>query len=144
MVIWNWKWLFFELVEFTGIPDKGTTYLVAIGHCSECHTPRDSFSVSDSRRYLAGTNNGTKGESVPNITPDRSTGIGKWSEDDVAYFLETGELPDGDYTGGLMAEVIDAGVGHLNSEDLKAMAAYLKSLPAIRTPNPVKNRENID
>lgn len=132
-----WKWLFFEPAAFVEMPDRGAeynrgAYLVAIGHCSECHTPRNSFGALDATRYLAGARNGPEGGAVPNITPDRNTGLGKWSEDDLAYFLETGALPDGDYAGSSMAEVVDDGTGHLNGADLQAMAAYLKGLPAVR------------
>ena len=139
-VIIIWKWLFFEPTEFTEMPDKGAeynrgAYLIAIGHCSECHTPRNGFGALDSTRYLAGVRDGAEGGAVPNITPDRSTGLGKWSEDDLVYFLETGALPDGDYTGSSMAEVVDDGTSHLSSEDLQAMAVYLKSLPAVRNPD---------
>ncbi len=135
-----WKGLFFEPAEFSIAPDKDAeynrgSYLVAIGHCSECHTPRNRFGALDSSRFLAGAKDGAEGESAPNITPHRSTGIGRWSVDDMVYFLETGALPDGDYTGGFMSEVVDDGTSHLSSEDLKAMAVYLKSLPAIQNPD---------
>ena len=79
----------------------------------------------------AGTRDGPDGETVPNITPDRETGIGRWSEDDLDYFLETGGTPDGDYTGSLMAEVIDDSLAYLTAVDRKALVSYLRSLPPI-------------
>jgi cytochrome c2 len=71
---------------------------------------------------------------VPNITPDKDTGL-KWSEDEIADYLETGNKPDGDVAGGLMAEVIEgtaAGYKNLTKQDRLAIARYLKTLPAVR------------
>jgi len=110
-------------------------YLVdALGHCGECHSPRSRLGVLDADRHLAGNNNGPGGESVPNITPHRDDGIGKWSADDLAYFFETGELPDGDYTGGHMADVIDHGTSWLTPRDRQAIVTYLRSLPPVPGP----------
>jgi mono/diheme cytochrome c family protein len=134
-----WKWLYFQPGEFMPSADRGDAqnrgaYLVAIGHCSECHSPRDKMGVLDPGHYLSGTKDGPEGESIPNITPHRQTGIGKWDEDDVMYFLKTGALPDGDYTGSLMAEVVDDSTRYLTEPDRKAIAKYLLALP------PVENR----
>ncbi len=110
-------------------------YLVnALGHCGECHTPRKLAGLMDHTRFLSGTSDGPEGEKIPNITPHRDHGIGKWDADDLEYFLETGELPDGDYTGSLMAEVVDNTTGRLNTSDRRAMARYLLSLPALPGP----------
>nr|MDJ0738492.1 cytochrome c [Gammaproteobacteria bacterium] len=110
-------------------------YLVdALGHCGECHTARKFAGLSDRSRYLAGTRDGPGGEKIPNITPHRDDGIGKWSADDLDYFLETGALPDGDYTGSAMAEVIDNTTSRLTTADRRAMGRYLRSLPALPGP----------
>jgi len=72
---------------------------------------------------------------MPNITPDRETGIGKWSAEEIADYLGSGNKPDGDVAGGLMAEVIDgtlAGYKDLNKGDLLAIAQYLKTIPPVR------------
>jgi mono/diheme cytochrome c family protein len=111
-------------------------YLVrAVGHCGECHTPRTMTMAPDPSRYLAGTSTGPEKSVVPNITPDRETGIGKWSEEEIAEFLGTGNRPDGDVASGLMDEVIQgtlAGYKNLTQEDRLAIAQYLKSVPAVR------------
>lgn len=110
-------------------------YLVrAVSHCGECHTPRGVTQATDNTRFLAGTPKGPDGDSVPNITPDRDTGL-KWSEDQIAEFLGSGNKPDGDVAGGLMGEVIvgtSAGYRDLSKEDRLAIARYLKTLPPIR------------
>ena len=72
---------------------------------------------------------------MPNITPDRDTGIGKWSVEEIADYLGSGNKPDGDVAGGLMLEVIEgtlAGYKDLTRADLLAIAQYLKSIPAVR------------
>ena len=110
-------------------------YLVdALGHCGECHTPRSSTGVSIRARYLAGTRDGPDGEKVPNITPQPRDGIGRWSADDLAYFLETGALPDGDYIGSLMSEVVDNTTSRLSGEDRAALVRYLRSVAPVEGP----------
>jgi mono/diheme cytochrome c family protein len=113
-------------------------YLVrAVSHCGECHTPRTMTQATDNSRFLAGNQNGPEGAAMPNITPDRETGIGSWSVDEIAEYLGTGNRPDGDVAGGLMGEVIEgtfAGYKDLTKADRLAIAHYLKNLP------PVKNK----
>jgi mono/diheme cytochrome c family protein len=110
-------------------------YLVrAVGHCGECHTPRGVTQASDNSRFLGGTPKGPDGDPVPNITPDRDTGL-KWSEEEIAEYLGSGNTPDGDVTSGLMDEVIQGTTGgykDLTKEDRLAIARYLKSVPAVR------------
>ena len=81
--------------------------------------------------YLAGSKVGILGEEIPNITPDKETGIGEWSRNDIAEFLMTGTKPDLDNVQGLMAEVIEAGYKHMKREDALAIADYIKSIPPI-------------
>ena len=98
-------------------------------------TPRATcWAPSSAARIWRGSRYGPGGISVPNITPDAETGIGSWSEIDLAFFLRTGFTPYGDDVQGEMREAIDDGLRHLTQEDLEAMAAYLKALPATRNP----------
>jgi mono/diheme cytochrome c family protein len=114
-------------------------YLVrAVGHCGECHTPRSALTMAvDTSRLLAGNSKrtGPEGQLAPNITPDKATGIGDWTEEQIATYLATGNRPDGDVAGGLMGGNIQgtlAGYKDLTPADLRAIARYLKSIPAIR------------
>lgn len=138
--VWGWRLLYFEPGEMAPSPEGGEAwnrgaYLAeAQAHCGECHTPRGLLGGLDQTRRHAGTSQGPDGAAVPNITPDRETGIGRWRADDLAYFLKTGATPAGDYTGGLMAEVVDHGTRYLTEEDRLAIATYVLSLP------PVQNR----
>jgi mono/diheme cytochrome c family protein len=105
-----------------------------VSHCGECHTPRGVTQATDNSRFLAGNPKGPDGDPVPNITPDKDTGLG-WSEEEIANFLGSGNKPDGDMAGGLMGEVIQgtsAGYKDLTKEDRLGMARYLKSIPPIR------------
>jgi hypothetical protein len=69
---------------------------------------------------------------VPNITPDRETGIGRWSERDLVRYLRKGRRPDGRLAQSLMAGLIISSYSHLTAEEARAIAAYLKSIPALR------------
>ena len=80
---------------------------------------------------MAGAADGPEGELAPNITSDDATGIGEWSGPDITWFLRTGFKPDGDDAQGLMSELIEHGYGKLSQQDLDAVAAYLKTVPAI-------------
>lgn len=84
--------------------------------------------------YYAGTRDGPGGEHVSNITPDRGSRIGRWSETELAYFLNTGANPQGDYAGSLMVEVIDDGLRYLNDANLDAIATYVLALPPVSNP----------
>jgi len=114
---------------------RGEYLVKAVGHCGECHTPRTMTMASDTSRFLAGTAKGPEDQAMPNITPDPETGIGKWSVEEIADYLGSGNKPDGDVAGGLMGEVIEgtfAGYKHMTRDDLVAIAQYLKSIPAVR------------
>jgi mono/diheme cytochrome c family protein len=115
-------------------------YLVDhVSICGDCHTPRNFLGVPKQSLYLAGASQkiGPLGEAVPNITPDKETGIGEWRRQDIAELLLTGIKPDGDNVQGLMYEVIQGtphGYKDMKKEDALAIADYLLSIP------PIKNR----
>jgi mono/diheme cytochrome c family protein len=110
-------------------------YLVrAVAHCGECHTPRTMTMATDNTRFLAGNPKGPEDSEVPNITPDKTTGL-QWSEEEIADYIGTGNKPDGDVAGGLMGEVIDgtlSGYKDLTKADRLAIAKYLKTIPPIK------------
>lgn len=138
-----WKLLFMDVRPF--MPDASRSaqwnrgaYLVnGFGHCAECHSPRNSLGgVIRGERFAGGPNPDGEGW-VPNIT---QKGISSWSEKDIADFLETGDMPEGDTASGSMRPVIK-NLAQLTPEDRAAMAAYLKSLPPIDGPTPPKRKE---
>lgn len=132
MPLWQWWYLDDTPALPSRTPAQRGRYLVdALGHCAECHSPRGWSGLVDAARYLAGNPAGPDGNKVPNITPHEGNGIGRWTGDDLDYFLSTGERPDGDYTGGAMADVIDGGTSLLTDEDRRAMVDYLRSITAL-------------
>ena len=132
-----WKALFFEPGAFRpdagrdGQWNRGAYLATALGHCGECHTPRNALGAPDADKVLAGASQGPDGGAVPNITPDPATGIGKWSDDDLHSLFTLGMKPDGDFVGGGMAEVVSNSTAKLTAADRKALIAYLKSLPPV-------------
>ncbi|WP_315773360.1 MULTISPECIES: cytochrome c [unclassified Bradyrhizobium] len=131
-----WKLLFFGDKPFAANASRPAewnrgAYLVnTFGHCAECHSPRNALGGIVSAQRLAGGPDPEGQGFVPNIT---QKGLSDWSESDISYFLETGQLPDGDSAGGSMARVI-RNTSQLTPEDRKAMAVYLKSLPPVEGP----------
>jgi len=133
---WAWQLIYFTPARFSPDPARSEewnrgAYLVRhLGHCGECHTPRNALGKILPERELAGNDHGPNGKKVPNITPADDDGIGRWSRSDVEFFLEIGMEPDGDFTGGAMAPVVDDNTARLTPEDRTAIAVYLESLPA--------------
>ena len=134
-----WKILFFNPAPFQPQPDnsaawnRGAYLATAVAHCGECHTPRNFLGGFKQSQRFAGNPDGVDSAKVPNITPDKKTGIGKWSQSDLVEYLETGAMPDGDYAGDAMAEVIDNNLSHLTKDDRKAIAVYVMSLPSVES-----------
>jgi mono/diheme cytochrome c family protein len=127
---------------FTSVPkapqggvERGRYLVDHVAFCGDCHTPRNSIGIPQPALYLAGAKKSPLlNAEIPNITPDKETGIGSWSRNDIAELLLTGAKPDLDNVQGLMWEVIEAGYKNMKKEDALAIADYLK------TVRPVKNK----
>ncbi|MCW1989505.1 mono/diheme cytochrome c family protein [Bradyrhizobium diazoefficiens] len=138
-----WKLVFMQsgpfVVDASHPPqwNRGAYLVNGFGHCAECHSPRNLLGgIITAQRFAGGPN--PEGEGwVPNIT---QKGIGEWSVKDIANFLKTGELPEGDSAGGAMARVIK-NTSQLSDEDIAAMADYLKSLPPVDGPPRPKRKD---
>lgn len=133
-----WKWLFFTPGEFSNDPqasalvNRGAYLAQALGHCGECHTPRNFLGGPKQDRLFAG-GKGPEGKNVANLTP---TGLKKWDNKELQEFLLSGLSPDGDVTAEAMGEVVTNTTSKLTAPDLDALIAYLRSLPAL--PNEAK------
>jgi mono/diheme cytochrome c family protein len=108
-------------------------YLVKIAGCSGCHTP-DLAGNPDMTRYLGGSNvaieiPGVGAYAGRNITPDPETGIGNWTADQIVTTLQTGTRPDGYQEAPIMNWALFAS---MPKEDVTAIAAYLRSIPAVK------------
>lgn len=127
-----WKWFNFKPGEYQNNTEysleinRGAYLADALLHCTECHTPRNFMGGLKQKQYFQGSI--VEESEVPDITQNKEKGIGSWSEEDLEFFFDIGMTPEGDFTGGLMAEVIDNGTGQLTEEDLKAMIQYLKTI----------------
>ena len=119
-----WK-LFYA--DATYVSQEGTrgAYLVeALGHCAQCHTPRDMLGGLDENRWMMGAPSSDGRSNIPAISPSHL----KWSTEEIAEYLFTGFTPEYDVVGGHMAAVVD-NMSRLASEDRNAISAYLKKLP---------------
>jgi mono/diheme cytochrome c family protein len=128
-----WKLLFFKPGPFIQDPVRSVTinrgaYLVqALGHCGECHTPRNILGAPKNGRFLAG-GKGPDGKNVSNITPAH---LKKWSDKELKDYLTTGILPDGDVANKTMGEVIQNATSKLTSDDLGALISYLRTVTPV-------------
>ncbi len=131
-----WNLLFLDHKPF--VPDAGKSadwnrgaYLArGLAHCSACHSPRNLLMAEQASRELGGGEVGPW--TAPNITSDANSGIGGWSEQELADYLRLGAVADKAQAAGPMAEAIDHSLRHLSANDLRAIAVYLKSVPAQR------------
>jgi mono/diheme cytochrome c family protein len=144
-----WKLLFLHGGPFVPDPAKSAqwnrgAYLVnGPGHCAECHSPRDFLGgIVERERFAGGPAPDGKGW-VPNITPFGLREDGNpWTEKDIASFFGDGMMPDGDFAGGPMADVIN-NTALLSAEDRAAMANYIAGLaPVEGPPKPPKKQTN--
>lgn len=103
---------------------RGQYLVEALGHCAECHTPRDALGGLDRENWLAGAPNPSGTGNIPALIPSELT----WSAGEIASYLSDGFTPDYDSAGGSMVEVI-ANTSRLPDSDRDAIAAYLKALP---------------
>jgi mono/diheme cytochrome c family protein len=130
-----WNAMFLDERPFAPVAGQSAewnhgAYLVeALEHCSVCHSPRNLLFAESSSKRLAGGKVGPW--DAPNITSDPNSGIGAWSDDELIAYLKHGDVPGKAQAGGSMAEAIDASLRHLTGADLRAIVAYVKTVPAL-------------
>jgi len=108
-------------------------YLVSVAGCNDCHTPGYFFGKPDTSRFLGGSEVGFEipGAGIfhgPNLTPDKETGLGSWSDAQIVTALTTGKRPDGRELAGVMPWRAFA---NFTQADLSAIVAYLRTLPPV-------------
>ncbi|MGF6916011.1 c-type cytochrome [Paraburkholderia sp. 40] len=127
-----WNVLFFREQRFVTDPAKsvewnrGAYLATALGHCGECHTPRNAGFAMKSRDYLSGAE--IEGWKAYNTTSDQSYGIGAWSDQQVAQYLSRGHAPGRSSAAGPMADVVEHSLQYLTPGDIAALVAYLRSV----------------
>jgi mono/diheme cytochrome c family protein len=114
-------------------------YLVTLSGCSDCHTPGALLGSPDMKRFLGGSDVGfaIPGAGVfvgENLTPDKTTGLGAWTDAQIIAAFRTGKTPEGRELSPVMPY---PALSHLSDADAQAIVAFLKSLPPVS--NPVKN-----
>jgi mono/diheme cytochrome c family protein len=122
-------------------------YLVTLGGCNDCHTPGYFLGNPDMSRFLGGSDVGFEipGQGVfvgRNITPDKETGIGRWTREQIVKAIQTGERPDGRVLAPIMPWHAYA---ELAADDAMAIAAFLQSLKPVsnQIPGPAKPGEKV-
>jgi mono/diheme cytochrome c family protein len=127
--------------------NRGAYLAEAMGHCGECHTPRNLAYALDNHRKFAGAL--TAGWRAYNITSDKDSGIGDWSDQDVDLYLSTGHANGHGGAAGPMGEATDDSLSYLVPDDVHALVTYLRSAPAyasdvprtVTTPAPASHKE---
>jgi mono/diheme cytochrome c family protein len=140
MKIWNLA--FFNEQRFVPVTEqddqwnRGAYLAGPLGHCAECHTPRNIGFGLKSGQHLTGEV--VQGWFAPSITPDKETGIGEWSDAQLSQFLAIGHAEGRSSASGPMAEVVQNSTQYLTPEDNAALVKYL------RHTSPVKSDRGIN
>jgi mono/diheme cytochrome c family protein len=129
----GWDWLFFQPGIF--LPDQQKSpewnrggYLVeGPAHCGACHTPKNIFGADRRNRLYGG--NLVQGWFAPRLDGAPRSGLKSWSADDIVEYLQSGRNGHS-HAGKLMAEVIVNSTSKMSDADVRAIATYLKELPA--------------
>jgi mono/diheme cytochrome c family protein len=108
--------------------NRGAYLAEALAHCGECHTPRNLAFALNNRRKFAGAV--TAGWRAFNISSDKTTGVGAWSDEDLVSYLSTGHAIGHGSASGPMGEAVDESFSQLAPEDIRAVVAYLRTVPA--------------
>jgi len=136
-----WSFLFNADTRFAPNPaqtpqwNRGAYIAEALAHCGECHTPRNLAEALDNREKFAGAV--TAGWHAYNISSDKDTGIGAWSDDEVLAYLSKGHALSRGTAAGPMGEAVDESFSQLAPADIRALVAYVRSVPAVASDVPV-------
>jgi mono/diheme cytochrome c family protein len=118
-------------VERDAVWNRGAYLAEAMGHCGECHTPRNlAFALNNRQKFAGAVQAGWR---AYNITPDRSGGVGAWSDADMLHYLSTGHADGRGTASGPMGEAVDESLSHLKANDVAAMVTYLRTVASVAT-----------
>jgi mono/diheme cytochrome c family protein len=135
MVFWsalyNPNTRFQPIAEHTPAWNRGAYLVEGLGHCGDCHTPRTPLQSLDNRNKFAGGM--AEGWRAYNLSSDKESGIGTWSQDDLVAYLKTGHSMDRGSAFGPMAEAVHLSFAKLTPSDVSAIAEYVRSVPAVDT-----------
>jgi mono/diheme cytochrome c family protein len=109
--------------------NRGAYLAEALAHCGECHTPRNlAFALNNRRKFEGAV---TAGWRAFNISSDKATGVGAWRDDDLISYLSIGHAAGHGTASGPMGEAVDHSFSQFAPEDIRAIVAYLRSVPAV-------------
>ncbi|WP_199100458.1 cytochrome c [Dyella sp. ASV21] len=113
--------------------NRGAYLVQGLGHCNECHAPRDALGGSQSNPALVGGQIPAQNWYAPDLSMQANGGLAGWSQQDIVALLKTGQSSRGTAFGP-MAEVVAQSTQHMHEDDLRAIAIYLQSLPPRAAP----------
>jgi mono/diheme cytochrome c family protein len=134
-----WSWLFNADQRFapnaaqTAEWNRGAYIAEALAHCGECHTPRNLAFALNNREKFAGAV--AAGWAAYNISSDKSTGIGNWSDQQVFDYLLAGHASGRGTAAGPMGEAVDQSFSRMEPTDIHAVVAYLRTIPPLASPD---------
>jgi mono/diheme cytochrome c family protein len=108
--------------------NRGAYLAEALAHCGECHTPRNLAFALDNRSKFSGS---IYGWNAFNITSDKGSGIGAWSDDELRGYLSAGHASGRGTAAGPMGEAVDKSFSEMAPADIGALVTYVRSIPAI-------------
>ena len=108
--------------------NRGAYLVNALGHCGECHTPRNFMMGLKDSKALAGAVQADW--RAYNLSSDATSGLGGWSDDQIFQYLSTGQAPGHGPASGPMGEAVERSLSHLSADDIKAIVTYLRGVPA--------------
>lgn len=116
--------------------NRGAYLVAGLGHCNECHSPRDAWGGMESATALSGGQIPEQDWYAPGLSAQANGTLRGWSRQDIVDVLKTGQSSKGAAVGP-MADVVANSTQYLRDADLQAIADYLLSLPARTPPPPV-------
>jgi mono/diheme cytochrome c family protein len=138
MLFWSWAFnpntRFAPNTEKSAEWNRGAYIAEALAHCGECHTPRNLAFALDNRRKFAGAV--AAGWRAYDITSDKGTGIGAWTDDEVFAYLAKGHTIGHGTASGPMGEAVDESLSHMEPADIRALVTYLRGIPAVASSEP--------
>jgi mono/diheme cytochrome c family protein len=111
--------------------NRGAYLSEALGHCGDCHTPRTALQALNNRRKFAGGM--AEGWRAYNLSSDKESGIGTWSQEDLERYLKTGHTMNRGSAFGPMAQAVHLSFQKLTASDVSAIVEYVRSVPAVST-----------
>jgi mono/diheme cytochrome c family protein len=108
--------------------NRGAYVAEALAHCGECHTPRNLAFALNNRKKFGGAL--TAGWRAYNISSDGGSGVGAWHDEELVAYLMTGHAAGHGSAAGPMGEAVDESLSQLAPEDVRALVAYLRTVPA--------------